>query len=678
MRVNYFASATEQEILRGVQEMEGAENHVFCFNRAIVTADGATLVDVTPTDDAMKDFIDYLEADGRWVPDRSAHDRLLALRERVSRRLGVNIRTYTANWTGSGITLDHLGVLPDTLDDCLALLNQTDQPSTLCGDVWRCLATIILGQLAKIETEEVAAEVAAHQTFGESRSRVFVCRDQPLDEIAKYIGAGENRPLALIGEPGSGKSALMAKAFEQTRLAHPNAAAIVRYISATPASSEGRLLLASMCRQIARAYGADESVIPTAYSELEIEFPSRLMHATADKPLIVFIDALDQLGPDDQAHDMRWMPAVLPDHVRFVVSTVPGYCDAALRTRSSAPRFLTLDRMTRQEGDLALEQWLAQAGRTLRDEQRCEVLDRFEPEGRPLYLKLAFEEARLWHSYTDSKLSRLNPGISKLIMANLFKRLEEPRNHGRVLVTHALGYLAASRFGLAEDELIELLSPKSPDINGLPVVVWSRLYFDIEPYLFERASEGATLLSFYHRQIQEAVTLEFMNGVDGVARHMDLAHYFRRKADPAGNGSWSGGSVRGLAELPYQLAEAGTPEGLGTLHDLLTDYLFLQHKLAEVGVRDDMDAYGGLRRTHAGVHFLRDDLRMALARLRGETVSGKKPLIVTAADRGVGLEVLCPWCNGGSTIQPAWRGSEIACPKCREPLMVNAFVAEGL
>ena len=40
----------------------------------------------------------------------------------------------------------------------------------------------------------------------------------------------------------------------------------------------------------------------------------------------------------------------------------------------------------------------------------------------------------------------------------MINRLKREGNHGEALVAHALGYLAASRYGLAEDELLDLLS----------------------------------------------------------------------------------------------------------------------------------------------------------------------------------------------------------------------------
>ena len=670
-RAKYVASATEQEIVRGVLETPDAAEHVFAFSRTI---------DNLPADGAAGAFLDG---------DQDARDRLVALKSKLVDVLGKSVLPYSATWTAFGITLDHIGSLPEKLADCEKLLDEPDLPHTLCNDVWVSLATIIAAQLDKLETEEpVEAEVAAHKKFGTERCEGFVGRDEPLAAIAKYLYADEHQPLAVIGEPGSGKSALMAKAFERAEADRSSAVKVVRFIGATPGSSDGRTLLGNLCRQITRAYGGDESTVPTEYNDLAVEFGKRLELATADRPLVVFLDALDQLGPTDPARALSWLRSVLPDHVRLVVSSVPGDCEGALKAKRPGPGRIDLDRMTRAEGETALGQWLAGAGRKLRDDQRTEVLDRFAPEGRPLYLKLAFEEARLWRSYDPLAAGMLAAGIPELIRANLFARLADARNHGDVLVSHALGYLAASRYGLSEDELIDVLSadaavladfharsPKSPDVDRLPVVVWSRLYFDLEPYLAEHAGDGVTLLAFYHRQLGEAAGGQFLAD-EGSARHEALAQYFRGKADPACKQEWDGHSVRGLGELPYHLVGAGTPATLDQLYETLTDFLFLQAKVSEVGVAEHAGADGKPVKTYGGVYLLQDDFALALATMGGGVAGGRKPLIVTAVDFGAGLVVGCPWCTKRSPLEQEWRGAEIACPECQGPLKVNSFVVE--
>ena len=676
VRVRYEASATEQEILRGALQVPDAAGHVFGFFRAL---------DGEPTEASGRDFFDGVVSDGRFVVDSESHDLQAELKDKKIRPLlGKNVHDYRASLTADGITTDHIGSLPDDYDACRALL-ETDEPKgKLCLDVWRSLGRLIRDELdmaARIDQQK--AEIWAHEDFGRDRCAHFVGREEPLAAIAGYLKGGDAKPLAIVGEPGSGKSALMAKAIEQAHLAHSNALVAYRFVGATPASSDGRALLDSLCRQITRAYEGDESTIPSEYNDLAVEFGKRLELAKAERPLIVVLDALDQLA--GAARSLSWLPANLPANVRLVVSTLPGECEKALLAKHPTPDVVSVKAMSDKEAGTLLSLWLEHAGRALQPAQRKEVLEKFgRSEGLPLYLRLAFEEARLWRSYSPTSETVLHEGVQGLIRQNLFLRLSQRVNHGDVLVRHALGYLAASRYGLSEDEVLDVLSADDAVIDDfaarsfqeakdrkLPIVIWSRLYFDVAPYLTERSSEGTTLLAFYHNQLREAATAECLEGEHAQRRNASLAGYFRARSDPKKDRTWTGDYPRGLSELPFHLAGAADKD---ELYETLTDFTFLERKAADVAIAEHPGPDGKTTRTYAGVYALQDDYEMAIEALGGGKTGGRKPLIVTAVDFGKGLVVGCPWCNTTSPFEDGWRGKDIPCPKCDGPLRVNEFV----
>ena len=694
-RVRYEASATEQEILHGALQVPDAAGHVFCFFRTLEAKPGVDLAKAEPTDIEVADFLDGTKADDRFAIDAESHERQTALKdEKLRPLLGTNVHDYRASWAPTGIRTDHIGSLPEkpaTLDDCLALLDDPNAKGTLCLDVWRSLGRLIRDELdmaAKID--QLRAEIWAHEDFGRDRCSHFVGREEPLKAIARYLAGSDAKPLAIVGEPGSGKSALMAKAIEQAQEAHSDALVAYRFIGATPASSDGRALLDSLCRQITKAYDGDASTIPSEYNDLAVEFGKRLELATAQRPLIVVLDALDQLA--GAARSLSWLPANLQANVRLVVSTLPGECEKALLTKHPTPDVVTVMPMTGPEADTLLSLWLHHAGRALQLAQREEVIAKFgRSEGLPLYLRLAFEEARLWRSYTPAADTVLHEGVQGLIRKNLFARLSVPANHGGVLVRHALGYLAASRFGLSEDEVLDVLSlddavlddfatrsfQKLPE-RRLPIVAWSRLYFDLAPYLAERSSENATLLAFYHNQLRDAARAEYLEGEHTQRRNAALAAYFGGRSDPAKDRSWTGGYARGLSELPFHLVGACVGDKQEPykqeLYETLTDFTFLERKVADVAVAEHPGPDGTTTRTYAGVYQLQDDYELAIAALGGGAAGGRKPLIVTGTDFGKGMVLRCPWCNIVSPFKKEWRGKDIACPNCAGPLRVNQFV----
>lgn len=568
-RLKHEASATHQEIHQGALQTKDAIDHVFGFFRTI---------DRLPQDVRARD---YLDPQGQ--PDTGACEGLDQLQADMRKRLPNNILTYSATWTGTGPSADHL--------------------LQLCTDVYDRLRKVIDEELQRRDcTDSLDQEVIAHQTFGQERARVFIGRQDLLQRIQQYLNGQDRHPLVVHGVSGSGKSALLAKAIADHESRVTNHEVIIRYISATPASSDIRSLLEGLCKEITLRYGGDARTVPMDFTKLVVEFPNRLALATSKKPLVVFLDALDQLSDADQGRNLVWLPAQLPQHVLLVVSTLDSGskkedgrrasddCLGILRERLPAGQLIEVTPMTADDGAELLETWLTEAHRTLQPRQLDEVLTKFHGCPYPLYLKLAFEETRRWGSW-DRDVELM--GDAAGVLGNLFDRLEQPQQHGAVLVSRALGYLAASRHGLTEDELLDVLSadkevmadfqkrsPKSPTLDCLPVIVWARLYADIEPYMTQRQANGTTVLTFYHRQVGEAVNMRYMPKQEKRRFHDALATYFRDLADPERNKSWKGDSPRPFLEFPYQLA-MGSQEAEMVV--TLTDFSFLEVKLNKCG-----------------------------------------------------------------------------------------------
>jgi tetratricopeptide (TPR) repeat protein len=541
-RRRFTASATEQEIADGALRVADAMDHVFCYFREI---------DGLPDDARALGFVD-LDRQGRPIADSSA--KLSDLKARLDRYLEGNVHRYTARWEGEGATLHHL-----------------DQ---LCEDVYYDLERIILAEIDLLdEIDALQSEIRAHEDFGWTRARHFIGRAEILSALKGYLQSSDDHPFSVWGESGTGKSALIAKAVQQCREDHPSAEIIFRYIGATPESSSGRALLGGLCGQVEQIYGNGKAEIPSQYKDLVEAFPRYLAKASRSKPLILFIDALDQLSEVNDARSLDWLPARLPANVKLIVSSLPGECLTALQEKLPRGNIHQIQPMSLADGETVLDLWLAEAERTLQPQQRQYVLRQFARSGLPLYLKLVFEEARHWKSYEPPpELRKDVPGMIR----QLFERLSLASNHGERLVERSLGYLAAAKNGLSEDEIIDVLSqddevlsdfirrsPKSPKVERLPVVLFSRLYFDLEPYLTEVSADQTTLLRFYHRQVGEVAMAEYLHGEQTTERHRALAAYFGQQDV----------SVRKVEELPWHLAKSANWRQLA---DLMGDWFFFE------------------------------------------------------------------------------------------------------
>ncbi|MCJ7629719.1 MAG: DUF4062 domain-containing protein, partial [Longimicrobiales bacterium] len=373
----YRASATEQEVLAGALELEGPVDKVFCFFREIKNppeGEGANL---------PEEARDFISSDPR------ERDQLRSLKRRLYQHLPESsILKREVDWGDRGpeLTQAFLFELAEWVAESLeqAILRELEHPA---ADLH---PEINLPEALRPDPT-LTAEVAEHLLFAEERRRFFVGREDILEEIAEYTRGDDRNPLAIVGEGGAGKSALMAEAARRIGNASSNGTLVIRFVGATPGSSDGRILLDGLCREIALQYGHDPGELPNEYNELVPKLAEQLELATRDQPLVLMVDSLDQLARP--AMGLTWIPSPLPPHVRLVVSSRPDEVGARLKSRGAA--FLELGPLRRADGECLLKAWLASAKppRRLQPLQQEAVLDAFfEAEGNPLYLKLAAEE----------------------------------------------------------------------------------------------------------------------------------------------------------------------------------------------------------------------------------------------------------------------------------------------
>jgi hypothetical protein len=590
-RTRYFASATHQEIVAGLlrapKGSEPAKNHVFAY------------VKQEPPPHIRRTL----------SPDHAA---LKVLKAELAEALGDHYCSYPVEWEQAESRLV--------------------DPKEFTAMVFAHMAGVIKQEIREIKVQgELAHERDLHREIQKSHLLTFEGRADVLQQIATYMNDEKNtKVLSIMGPSGSGKSSVMAKAAFEAE-ANPAQVVIYRFLGTTSSSTGLRSLIGSLRGEITERYlvgtpaesglsrpgSPDPETTPSAslYSCLALAHPGRT--------LAVFLDGLDQLSEADGALWLDWLPRTLPLGCKLIVSALP----TLLHRLEVSTDVYRLPPLQATEAWQMLNHWLKDASRQLRPEQANVVLSSYERmgaaqrfedrllalgflkkassdrSGEALHLRLAFEQARNWHS-DDADLSI--PEDVPRTLDEFFSRIEE--DHTPELVSAVVGNMVCGRYGgLAEDELLDLLWAdekfREPFIERcftgalatqvraagrIPVVVWSRLQADLEPYLAERDADGAPIICFYHRQFTEFLMARYVE--DGIRReakpgkvarrgleqiHATLAHAFAERWKRREDGSRD---ARVLAELPFHLARAGA-EMRQRLSELLSSIAFIAAKV---------------------------------------------------------------------------------------------------
>jgi hypothetical protein len=512
-RIKYFASATHQEIIAGAlnptDSEEKPEEHVLAMIRE---------TEGMPTDGAAKDYVDLIEGE----PDSYSIQQLNDLKSQLRKKLDNHCISYEAAW-----------------HDCKTSIKD---PVLFGKEVYDFLEGIISEQINKvISRDEIEHEKSLHKEFRTRLTENFCGRNEILETLKTYLNnQPERKVLAMVGASGSGKSSVMAKATLDAEACNTGALNVYRFIGTSSRSSNIISLLQSVCEQIAGAFGTNMTALAgdgqekTLYdlNGLTEILKKCLALGTGQKPVILFLDALDQLSDSDNARSLYWLPRELPEHARVVVSALPE-----LEARLSNQYVVHLPLLPPAEAEQILGRWLKAVNRTLTPDQHKELTGKFNHSGLPIYLKLAFEQAKRWKSYTED--FTLKEDVNGIIN-NYIDMLEI--EHTRDFVQDVICLMLCGRYqGLAENEILEIfafdkdlwdnfLGKTHPshrhelvEMKGelksamkIPIVVWSRLYLDLEPYLTERDADGVPIITFFHRQFNEVLRERYLLSGDSV------------------------------------------------------------------------------------------------------------------------------------------------------------------
>lgn len=427
------------------------------------------------------------------------------------------------------------------------------------------------------EQNNIETERDLHESFVENRTRLFIGRTQLLTRLHEYVNSDSRKILAVFGEPGSGKSALLAKFYRDFKFdengneMNKNVLFIPHFAGASPGSCFLPSILRRFCEELKVAYKIDD-YIPMESNKLSETFRSFI--GKANGKVVILIDGLNQLDEAEHAQELNWLPYELPANLKIIASTLEGKTKGALLKKTNES--LAVTQLTNEECREIINKIPSVFCKTL-DEKHIKLLLTKEESRNPLYLKVALDELRVFGSFEklEIKIAALPSDIESLFISVL-ERLEKDSADESGIVEWLFCLLECSRFGLAPQELRELMG--TVDKHN----TYQAILRQMRDYIISRGE----LIDFFHRGLSKAIRQKYLAHGEAILWHKIISEYFRRQSlwlDKPTARSLAGQNSqpeqipnqRKLQELPWQQTEGRLTE---ELIETLTNLDFIETK----------------------------------------------------------------------------------------------------
>ncbi|KAJ3054594.1 NACHT domain- and WD repeat-containing protein 1, partial [Rhizoclosmatium hyalinum] len=285
--------------------------------------------------------------------------------------------------------------------------------------------------------------------------------------------------------------------------------------------------------------------------------------ATSEVPLVLIIDGLYDLTNEADALNIDWLPALLPENVKVIISANPVskkqslFLSLCSKFPSVTPQqqqdmisnisnamYLELGPLSSREVDRYVTKLIAASKRTLTSEQMTLLTTKAQASRVPLYISTAFQLcASKWTGMTDYSVAKraLQSESVSGILEDALEQLE--KQFGVLLVSRICAFITAARNGLSLGELTDVVSLEwdvvSEVFEGKDVVVRRLNSVLVEQVLWElqgclakkRVGAGGLEAYFWSSSLFKSVAAErYLYLTDRlVATHRSLANYWRDK-----------------------------------------------------------------------------------------------------------------------------------------------------
>ncbi|XP_075525300.1 NACHT domain- and WD repeat-containing protein 1 isoform X2 [Dermacentor variabilis] len=334
-----------------------------------------------------------------------------------------------------------------------------------------------------------------------SLSETLIGRTEKLVQLEKYLRSKLRHPIVLHGVRGSGKSTLLAKVAQMCETWVPDAPVIVRFVGTSPDSDTQQQLLRSICEQCCALYGMHTIFASKSIAEQREVLGILLDKVSSHRPLIILLDGLDQVTKHS-ACTFDWLPSELPPYVKVVLTVRDGSKELdglKAKLKNQEQCFIDLGPCGVEQCKNIFRKSLERRSRTVSAKQFESVSASLQQSPSPLFATLLASAVSHWHGTDEPSIFHSEAEVVSFLHDQLKKEV-----HPKV-TSLVLGLLSASRHGLSDKEIIDVVSSNESLLAEMPLLhrkrlltqcpfaVWALVRVGLDNFLRVRVVEGYVL-----------------------------------------------------------------------------------------------------------------------------------------------------------------------------------------
>lgn len=419
-------------------------------------------------------------------------------------------------------------------------------PEDLGNQVENAFRALLDEVFPEEETSEAEREARQQRAFRNSLCRNYIRDEHNFQVLNEWLENKDSPQLVVTGASGLGKSALIANWIKDQE-ERPDHSYQIVYHFVGNGGNEGShgAISAAIAGEIRQAYGFVKENNEGAEKKDELEDAFLKVASDGDRPLLVVLDAVNQVADVDNAKQLNWLP-IPPRKVRILFSTLEDDVTMEVFRNRHYPVFtlqpLSLDR--RRE---LVKTYLGDFGKHLSEAQIQRIITDSQCENT-LVLKTLLDEL-LNFGIFERLDERIDFFLHTESVEEFYQTLLGCYEDEFPFTQHVLSLLALSRSGLSEGEILQA--------TNITQLHWSQFYCSFRSHLTAKIG----LVTFGHAYVRSAVESRYNllgEGAGNKVLREEIISLF--KDHPS--------TPRALHELPHQYYALGDDV---RLHEVLMD-----------------------------------------------------------------------------------------------------------